>query len=158
MDALAAWLATNRPPGESPTIIHGDYHLDNVIFAPAVPPRVAAILDWETVTLGDPLVDLGLATALWPEPGEPALLMGGLPLGSLGLGSRRALVRRYGERTGRALDALPYYQALGLFRLACILEGSWARHVHGMADDPMFASLERGVPAMARRARELCGA
>src|SRR5258706_223611 len=54
MDRLAAWLQAHRPPGEPPTLIHGDYHLDNVIFARALPPRVAAIFDWETATLGDP--------------------------------------------------------------------------------------------------------
>src|SRR5438876_172164 len=158
MDALAAWLTSHRPPGEPPTIIHGDYHLDNVMFAPLLPPRVIAILDWETATIGDPLVDLGLATALWPDPDEERLPLGeGLGLAALGLGSRHDLARRYAERTGRSIADLPYYQALGLFRLACILEGSWARHVRGAADDPAFAARGAGVPAMARRARRLCG-
>jgi len=75
-----------------------------------------------------------------------------------GFGSRAALAARYEEASGRSLAHLPYYQALGLFRLACILEGSWARHVRGAADDPYFAALGAGVPAMARRARRLCGA
>ena len=159
MEALAAWLASHRPPGEPPTIIHGDYHLDNVMLAGSLPPRVIAILDWETATIGDPLVDLGLATALWPDPDEERLPLGeGLDVGALGFGSRRDLAQRYAERTGRSVAPLPYYQALGLFRLACILEGSWARHVHGAADDPAFAALGTGVPAMARRARRLCGA
>ena len=159
MDALAAWLAGHRPPGEQPTIIHGDYHLDNVMLAASLPPRVIAILDWETATIGDPLVDLGLATALWPDAGEERLPLGeGLDVAGLGFGSRGDLARRYAEQTGRSVTALPYYQALGLFRLACILEGSWARHVHGAADDPAFAALGAGVPAMARRARRLCGA
>jgi aminoglycoside phosphotransferase (APT) family kinase protein len=160
MDALAAWLASHRPPGAPPTVIHGDYHLDNVIYAPSLPPRVAAILDWETATIGDPLVDLGLCTALWPDPDDEHLPMGdSVPLAALGgFGSRRELAAHYAARSGRSIDHLPYYQALGLFRLACILEGSWARHVRGAADDPYFAALGAGVPAMARRARDLCGA
>lgn len=160
MDALATWLATHRPPGEPPAIIHGDYHLDNVMFARDLPPRVVAILDWETATIGDPLVDVGLATALWPDADDAALPLGeGINLAALGgFGARRDLATHYARASGRSLEQLPYYQALGLFRLACILEGSWARHVHGAADDPYFALLERGVPAMAERARKLCGA
>ena len=159
LEALAGWLAGHRPPGEPATIIHGDYHLDNVMFAPCVPPRVIAILDWETATIGDPLVDLGLATALWSDAGDERVpLAEGLDVAALGFGSRRELAARYAVRTGRSVAHLPYYQALGLFRLACILEGSWARHVHGAADDPAFAALGAGVPAMARRARALCGA
>ncbi len=161
MDRLAAWLQAHRPPGEPPTLIHGDYHLDNVIFARALPPRVAAILDWETATLGDPLVDVGLATALWPDSTDEDLPFGqSMSRAELGpgIGTRADLVDAYAAASGRALDRLPYYQALGLFRLACILEGSWARHQRGAADDPFFAHLEAGVPAMARRARALAGA
>jgi aminoglycoside phosphotransferase (APT) family kinase protein len=153
LDAVAAWLAAHQPPGEPPTLIHGDYHLDNVIYAAALPPRVLAILDWETATVGDPLVDLGLCTALWPDPGDEPLPLG--DSATAGLGPRQALAERYAALTGRSLAHLPYYQALGLFRLACILEGSWARHVRGAADDPYFALLEAGVPALARRAGRL---
>src|SRR5204863_8116383 len=100
MDALAAWLASHRPPDEPPALIHGDYHLDNVMFAPALPPRVVAILDWETATIGDPLVDIGLATALWPDPDDEDLPMGD---SVRGFGSRAALAKRYAEASGRSL-------------------------------------------------------
>src|SRR5207237_1390950 len=136
--SAAARLASHRPPGEPPALIPGDYHLDNVMFAPALPPGVIAILDWETATIGDPLIDVGLATALWPDPDDEDLPMGD---SVRGFGSRAALAARYARVSGRSLTHLPYYQALGLFRLACILEGSWARHVRGAADDPYFAAL-----------------
>jgi aminoglycoside phosphotransferase (APT) family kinase protein len=160
MDALAAWLRDRRPAGASPTLIHGDYHLDNVMYVPSLPPRVLAILDWETATLGDPLLDVGLCTGLWPDPTDDDLPFGqSLSRAELGagIGTRGDLVAAYAAATDRPLDHLPYYQALGLFRLACILEGSWARHQRGAADDPFFAHLEAGVPAMARRARTLAG-
>jgi aminoglycoside phosphotransferase (APT) family kinase protein len=131
------------------------------MLAPAPPPRVIAILDWETATLGDPLVDVGLATALWPDASDADLPFGQTlshaELGD-GIGTRAELAAAYEAASGRSLRHLPYYQALGLFRLACILEGSWARHQRGAADDPFFARLERGVPAMAARARALCSA
>src|SRR5438094_247199 len=132
-----------------PNLIGAPFHLterlDGLVIRDRVPERL--------------LADLGLATALWPDPDEERLPLGeGLGLAALGLGSRHDLARRYAERTGRSIADLPYYQALGLFRLACILEGSWARHVRGAADDPAFAALGAGVPAMARRARRLCGA
>jgi aminoglycoside phosphotransferase (APT) family kinase protein len=155
LEAVGAWLTAHRPPDVPPTLVHGDYHLDNVMYAPALPPRVLAILDWETATLGDPLVDLGLCTALWPERDDEPLPLG--DSASAGVAPRATLVARYAAATGRAVEHLPYYQALGLFRLACILEGSWARHVRGAADDPYFALLEHGVPALARRARSLAG-
>jgi aminoglycoside phosphotransferase (APT) family kinase protein len=161
MEALAAWLHASRPADSAPTLIHGDYHLDNVMYAPVVPPRVCAILDWETATLGDPLVDVGLSTALWPDVRDDDLPFGqSMPRAELGsgIGTRDDLAAAYARASGRDLAHLPYYQALGLFRLACILEGSWARHQRGAADDPFFAHLEAGVPAMARRARKLAGA
>jgi aminoglycoside phosphotransferase (APT) family kinase protein len=162
LDAVGAWLTTHRPPDVAPALIHGDYHLDNVMFAPALPPRVIAILDWETATIGDPLIDVGLSTALWPDPSDGDLPFGQslsrAALGAAPLGTRAELASHYARVTGRSTEHLPYYQALGLFKLAAILEGSWARHVHGAADDPFFAHLEEGVPAMARRARALSGA
>jgi aminoglycoside phosphotransferase (APT) family kinase protein len=162
LDAVGAWLTAHRLPDAPPALIHGDYHLDNVMFAPALPPRVIAILDWETATIGDPLIDVGLSTALWPDPSDGDLPFGQslsrAALGAARLGSRADLASHYARVTGRSIEHLPYYQALGLFKLAAILEGSWARHVHGAADDPFFVHLEEGVPAMARRARALSGA
>jgi len=162
LERLIDWLPRHLPEHEQPAaIVHGDYRADNVIFHPTE-PRVIAILDWETATIGDPLIDVGLSTALWPDASDGDLpfgqSLGQAALGEARLGSRTDLASHYARVTGRSIEHLPYYQALGLFKLAAILEGSWARHVHGAADDPFFALLEAGVPAMARRARALSGA
>ncbi|HEX6022928.1 MAG TPA: phosphotransferase family protein, partial [Solirubrobacter sp.] len=78
VDEVTAWLAANRPESGPATIVHGDYRLGNVMYAPQAPPEVVAIFDWELATIGDPLADVGYLVATWAEPGEDmAGLFGG---------------------------------------------------------------------------------
>lgn len=155
VDAAGRWLQAHTPPMQPPAVIHGDYKLDNVMFAPRVPVELVAVVDWEQSTVGDPLVDLGWMIGLWIEPGERASLAGALPFGDAAdVPTRKELVARYGRRTGRDVSNLPFYCVLGLFKLACVMEGSFARFRAGTSDDSYFAGLETGVPALARRALE----
>ena len=135
LDWVAGWLEANRPPAQRPALMHGDYSPYNVMASPRETGRLAAVVDWDTGTIGDPLLDLGHLLARWTEPGEdPAIgvwdieVRGGLP-------PRAELAARYAERTGADLSALPYYQVLALFKLAIILEGSVARRRASSAAD-----------------------
>jgi aminoglycoside phosphotransferase (APT) family kinase protein len=153
VDAAGRWLQQHTPPMQPPAVIHGDYKLDNVMFAPHLPVELVAVVDWEQSTVGDPLVDLGWVVGLWIEPGERASLAGGSPFAPDADSPTRAeLVARYAERTGRDVSNLAFYCVLGLFKLACVMEGSFARFQAGTSDDAYFAALETGVPALARRA------
>jgi aminoglycoside phosphotransferase (APT) family kinase protein len=158
---VGEWLAERVPPSPPATIVHGDYKLDNVVLAPDPPVRVAAILDWEMSTIGDPMADLGYLLSFWREPGDPPdpVLIEQVELTRLpGFSSRDELVHRYAERSGRTVGDLTWYAVLATWKLAILLEGSYARHLAGLTDDPFFAELERGVPALARRALEVAGA
>ncbi len=140
---------------QAPAVIHGDYKLDNVMFAPRLPVELVAVVDWEQSTVGDPLVDLGWMIGLWIEPGERASLAGASPFADgSDVPARGELVARYAGKTGRDVSELAFYCVLGLFKLACVMEGSFARFRAGTSDDPYFAALEAGVPALARRALE----
>jgi aminoglycoside phosphotransferase (APT) family kinase protein len=155
VDDAAAWLADRVPPTQPPGVIHGDYKLDNVMFAPRRPVELVAVVDWEQSTVGDPLVDLGWMIGLWTTPGEHASLGGASPFAvDADVPTRRELVERYATRTGRDVSNVPFYCVLGLFKLACVMEGSFARFRAGTSDDAYFAALETGVPALARRALE----
>ncbi len=156
--AVGEWLATELPESGPSTLVHGDYKLDNVMFAPVLPARLNAILDWEMSTLGDPLADLGWLISFWREPGDAA--------GSIfsdttrvtemeGFSSRDELVSRYQDATGRDVDGLDWYRVLAIWKLAILLEGSYARHLAGMTDDPFFAKMESGVPELASIALDL---
>jgi aminoglycoside phosphotransferase (APT) family kinase protein len=155
LDAVGAWLRANLPESGPGTIVHGDYRLDNVIIAPEPPARIHAIVDWEMATLGDPLADLGYLLSFWRELGDPHMGLGEeewriseLP----GFPTRSQLVARYAERTGRKMTHVAFYVALAIWKLAILLEGSYARHLAGTTDDPFFAQLGEGVPSLARRA------
>jgi aminoglycoside phosphotransferase (APT) family kinase protein len=150
LEFVTDWLERNRPAMSPPAIIHGDYSPFNVMVAPDLPPRLAAVIDWDTGTIGDPLLDLGHLLARWTEPGEEPVLQEQAG-GPDGYPTRAGLAARYAERSGRDVSALPYYQCLALFKLAVILEGTYARkHAAAVADSAnMMAEL---VPRLSRAA------
>jgi len=149
---LCDWLESNRPDMSPAAIIHGDYSPFNVMVAHGLPARLAAIIDWDTGTIGDPLLDLGHLLARWTEPGEePAL---GPPAGGVhSYPSRKQMAARYAERTGRDVQAIAYYEVLALFKLGVILEGSYARaRAAGVADTQN--RMTDTVPSLFRTAGE----
>jgi aminoglycoside phosphotransferase (APT) family kinase protein len=155
LERVGDYLSDNLPPSPDTRIVHGDYKLDNVVFDTGPPARLAAILDWEMSTLGDPLADLGWMISFWRDPDDDdgdifahLSWVTALP----GFTRRDELIERYANATGRDVSALNWYVVLAVWKLAILLEGSYARHLAGMTDDPFFAELERGVPALASRA------
>ncbi|MGH8968640.1 MAG: phosphotransferase family protein [Actinomycetes bacterium] len=155
-DAVRDWLGANLPEEQAPAVVHGDYKLDNVVVGPGERPRVAAVLDWEMATVGDPRADLGYLLSFWPAPGE------GYPLGDLvatgpGFPSRDELVAAWEDGTGRSAGDPTWFVTLGIWKLAVLLEASYHRFLAGHTDDTFFASLEQGVPALLAHARGRCG-
>ncbi len=151
VDEVARWLTAHRPPDRPPGILHGDYHLRNVMFAPVPPARVVAIVDWEMATIGDPMLDLGALVATWSQAGEP-VFMNGSVTDLDGMATRAEIVTAYEQALGRPADHLQYYMALALFKLVCILEGSYSRLMSGASENEGHRRYETLVPIMARRA------
>ncbi len=121
VDKLTERLGAAVPEQHELSLVHGDFHLRNMITAPAE-GTITAVLDWELCTLGEPLADLGSLLAYWPEAGEPSIAgfeMTALP----GFPTRQELVDEYLSRTGRDPAALSFWHALGLWKLAIIAEG-----------------------------------
>ncbi len=154
VDAVSEWLREHTPPMGEPGILHGDVHLGNVMFHHGGPARIAAIVDWEQSTIGDPLVDLGWLLALWDEPDdEPIRGMSEMRVArEPGFATRVELAERYTRLTGRSLDDLGWYEVLALFKLGCVLEGAYDRYVSGVSTNPAHARLEHMVPNLFRSA------
>jgi aminoglycoside phosphotransferase (APT) family kinase protein len=150
LEFVTSWLVANRPLMSPPAIIHGDYSPFNVMVAPEPPVRLAAVVDWDTGTIGDPLLDIGHLLARWTEPGEEPVI-GEQAGGAWGYPTRAQMAERYGRVTGRDLTALRYYEVLALFKLAVILEGTFARErAAGVPDDRN--SMGEIVPRLLRAA------
>jgi aminoglycoside phosphotransferase (APT) family kinase protein len=133
VDRVAGWLAANQPAPGTPGILHGDYHAANVMFD-RQRPVVAAIVDWEMSTVGDPLLDLGALLAIWPAAdGEDDLIESALAHAG-GLPSGAEVVARYAAQSPRDLSALDWYVVLAAFKLGIVLEGTYARAHAGLAD------------------------
>jgi aminoglycoside phosphotransferase (APT) family kinase protein len=130
LERVAAWLDANRPRSFTPGILHGDYHLANVMYSNDG-PRLAAIVDWEMCTIGDPLLDLGWLVATWPDPEHPG------PAANLahltGFPTTAELVARYAADSTRDLAAMDWYVVLACFKLGIVLEGTHARACAGKA-------------------------
>ncbi|MEZ5117125.1 MAG: phosphotransferase family protein [Candidatus Nanopelagicales bacterium] len=158
-DAVRDWLREHLPPEQEPAVVHGDYKLDNVVVVGPEDggPRITAVLDWEMATVGDPRADLGYLLSFWPEPGEEHPFADLMAVGD-GYPTREEMAARWSAGTGRDLGDLTWFRTLAVWKLAILLEASYHRWLAGMSDDPFFARLDVGVPALLAYARRGCGA
>jgi aminoglycoside phosphotransferase (APT) family kinase protein len=158
-EQLAERLAAGLPeqsdrPG---SLVHGDYRLDNMLVTLGDRPAIAAVVDWEMSTLGDPLADLGLSLVYWAEPGDDLnqLSVSADITASPGFFNRSQVAERYAAVTGRDVSALGYYMAFGCFKLAVVLEGIHARYLQGKTVGEGFEKDGLGVPLLVQRAHRL---
>jgi len=158
---LGEWLEANIPGTSRDALVHGDYKLDNVMFAPGIPPEIMSIFDWELSTLGDPLADLGYTVLLWPNAEEhdagqvisdrftPRFVR------REGYPTREQLVTWYEEATGDSFDRPRFYLALAAFKIAGLGELFYARYLEGDVEDEMYRAMGEAVPEQAHLAWEI---
>jgi aminoglycoside phosphotransferase (APT) family kinase protein len=149
MEETHRLLSSRIPEQQGVSLIHGDYRLDNLIVTPD--GEIAAVVDWELCTLGDPLADVGLLAVYWAQPDDDVVPLTRAPTIAPGFPTRQELIDRYAERSGRDLSQLDFFVALGYWKLAAILEGVFARYsagAYGQTSDE-FQSFARIVEQLA---------
>ena len=154
---ITNWLKRHKPEESQSTVVHGDYKLDNVMFAQHAPASLIAIFDWEMATIGDPLADLGWLMHTW---GAPDVVVEGeaLPVTAQeGFATRDELAARYADKTGRTMADFTFYHVMALWKMAIILEGLYVGYRTGTASNPAAAEFEFRVPRLIERARRLMG-
>ena len=158
MDALIVWLEANLPPDDDMvSLVHGDYRLDNMIFA-ADAPRVVALLDWELSTLGHPFADLAYQCMQWRLPNQGAFRgLGGVDRHAIGLPDEEDYVAAYCRRRGLdQISGWTFHLAFSFFRLAAICQGVYKRALDGNASNPDKAkTYQLAVRLLAGQAAEL---
>jgi aminoglycoside phosphotransferase (APT) family kinase protein len=150
---LGEWLVARRPAEWNPGLMHGDFHLDNCLIS-GKEPRLLAVIDWELATIGDPLLDVGLALAFWgPRPIDPPAMP---PVQGVsrcpGALQRGELAVRYAERSGRSVDQLAWYMVLAFWKLAAIVEGAYAQYLDGRLTTDYARRLGDDVPRLLEEA------
>jgi aminoglycoside phosphotransferase (APT) family kinase protein len=152
MDAMGAWLMQHQPVEALPTLLHNDYKYDNVVLQKDNLPNIVGVLDWEMTTVGDPWMDLGAALAYWAEPQDDPLArtfnISWLP-GNL---TRKEVVERYSEKSGRKVISPVFYYVFGLYKNAVIAQQIYARWKQGHSKDPRFGGLIQVIRSLGQRA------
>jgi aminoglycoside phosphotransferase (APT) family kinase protein len=161
-DALVARLTAGLPQSADGTLVHGDFRLDNTLVTLGEPVRIAAVVDWEMSTLGDPLADLGLTLSYWADPSDdPDWRDIGVGAGITalpGFCGRKEFAARYAELTGRDISGIGYYIAFGYFKLAAVLEGINARFQQNLTVGEGFERPGQAVPVLIARAHQMLDA
>jgi aminoglycoside phosphotransferase (APT) family kinase protein len=157
-DRLVERLAAGLPETGEGTLVHGDFRLDNMLVVLGGRPAIAAVVDWEMSTLGDPLADLGLTLMYWADAADRdwRMINVGAAVTTLpGFFSRAELASRYAELTGRDISGIGYYMAFGCFKLAVVLEGIHARYLQHQTVGEGFEREGHAVPLLIDRAHQL---
>lgn len=159
MDRVIGWLGSRRPPSPEPTLVHNDYKLDNVMLQTGAVDCIEAVLDWEMATVGDPLADLGMTLCYWAWADAPQLRARNVPAltSQPGWYTRDQFVQRYAEKTRRDLSHIGYYEVLGIFKLAVILQQIYYRFRRGQTQDARFQNFGECVKALVELADSLMG-
>ncbi|MCI0659473.1 MAG: phosphotransferase family protein [Acidobacteria bacterium] len=155
MTDTSKWLIERLPPDPArPTLVHNDYKLDNVMLDGNDPSRIAAILDWEMCTVGDPLIDLGLLLCYWPQADDPELFAGSLRSVTMmpGWMKRDEIIEHYAACSGRDLSNITYYYIFALFKLAVVIQQIFYRYHVGQTSDERFADFDKRVAGLAKMA------
>ncbi|NQX88709.1 MAG: phosphotransferase family protein [Halioglobus sp.] len=152
LEEAGAWLRRHTPEHFTPGIIHGDYQFANVMFHRGNKAQLAAIVDWEMATVGDPLLDLAWILMTWPNPDEDRSTG---YVDFTGMPSREELMHYYAAHSGLPIENIDYYIVLARFKMACVLEAGYARYVKGGADNPKMAMFGDVVLDMAKKAQQL---
>jgi aminoglycoside phosphotransferase (APT) family kinase protein len=166
---LVQRLTAALPAEGQTTLVHGDFRLDNALVTLSPEPRIAAVVDWEMATLGDPLADLGLTLVYWTEDGEQGWLTpAGAPAGTRGVSAdatatpgfwtRAEFAAEYARLTGRDVSRIGYYVAFGYFKLAVVLEGIHARYLQHQTVGEGFEQEGFAVPLLIARAHQVLDA
>ena len=153
VERLIEWLPATMPVQDRTSIIHGDYRIDNMIYAPER-PEILAIIDWELSTLGDPMADFAYLAMNWAMPaGERGAQLGGLDLPALGIPTLDQATQQYCELTGRtSVPDLNWYFAFNLFRLVGIIQGIRKRSLEGNASNANAAATGARIVPLAQQA------
>lgn len=154
MDRVMTWLTSTIPPSGTPTLVHNDFKLDNVMLHSSSPDRIEAVLDWEMTTVGDPLCDVGLTLCYWSSTQVPGTSAQAITAGP-GWYSRDEFVAQYALKTGRDVSALPWHEVLGVFKLAVILQQIYFRFWRGQTSDERFRTFDQRVKALTRLAARM---
>ncbi|HUI27144.1 MAG TPA: phosphotransferase family protein [Candidatus Kryptonia bacterium] len=154
-EAMCRWLNDRLPASPSPTLLHNDWRLDNMMLK-RTEPECEAVFDWDMCTMGDPLADLGTLLTAWVEADEALPNSGQVTMPSMvpGFMTRRQAVERYGKRRGVDVGTLPYYYVFGLFKMAVVLQQIYHRYHLGQTKDQRFALFEQGAEALFEKSRQ----
>src|SRR5438067_110584 len=159
MQPVLDWLGRELPPSGAAALLHNDYRLDNGLLDATDPGHIAAVLDWDMCTQGDPLADLGYLLNYWVEPGDDPVWreIAAMPTWRDGFPSRAEAIQRYAARTGFNLAAIGWHQVFAAFKLAVIIQQIYIRFVRGQTQDQRFRYYYRRVLGLAAKARLLAG-
>ena len=157
VERVGRWLAEHMPESPAATIVHGDYRLGNVMYAPSAPARLVAIFDWEMSTIGDPLADLGYLCTFWVAHDDPpaGIFERHAVTRAPGFPTRAELIARYEERSGRPMSDIRWYEAMALWKIIVFMEGNYRRALAGSVDDPYLTAFGESIAELAERAEAL---